>query len=293
MFNISVLQEPETVAAAVAQLHANERLRVIAGGTDVLIRLQHGADGWSELLSLRRIPGLGEIRMRDDGTIVIGATATFTRIFQDPVVRKHLQILSEAAVSMGGPQVRNVATVGGNLCNGATSGDSAAPLFALDALLRLESFEGERIIPIAEFYAGPGKVHLRSGELLTAILVPRAGYQGTGGHYIKFAQRKAMDIATLGVAAVCRVRDGRFEDLRIGLGVAAPTPIRCPEAEAYAKGRPVDGETLREIGKLAVKPSRARTSWRASKDYREHLIEVLSERAVAEAAKRAGGLRAE
>ena len=123
-------------------------------------------------------------------------------------------------------------------------------------------------------------MNLRPGELLTAILIPRASYQDTGGHYIKFAMRKAMDIATLGVAAVCRVRDGRFEDLRIGLGVAAPVPIRCAEAEAYAKGRPVDRETCQEIGRLAVKPSKARTSWRASKDYREHLIEVLTERAV-------------
>jgi len=293
MFNISVLQEPETVAAAVAQLHANDRLRVIAGGTDVLIRLQHGAEGWSELLSLRRIPGLGEIRMRDDGTIVIGAAACFTRIFQDPVVRTHLQILSEAAVSMGGPQIRNVATIGGNICNGAVSGDSASTLFALDALLRLQSLEGERIIPIHEFYAGPGKVHLQPGEMLTAILIPRASYQGTGGHYIKFAMRKAMDIATLGVSVICRVQDGTFSDLRIGLGVAAPVPIRCAEAEAYALGRPVDVATCREIGKLAVKASKARTSWRASKDYREHLIEVLTERAVLEAATRAGGNRAQ
>jgi xanthine dehydrogenase FAD-binding subunit len=293
MFNISVLQEPETVEAALALLHGNEQLRVIAGGTDVLIRMQHGAEGWSELLSLRSIPELEEIRLREDGTIVVGATAPFARIFQHQVIRRHLPILAEAAVSMGGPQIRNVATIGGNICNGAVSGDSASTLFALDALLRLESFEGERIIPIAEFYAGPGKVHLRPGELLTAVLIPRSSYQGTGGHYIKFAMRKAMDIATLGVAAVCRVQDGRFQDLRIGLGVAAPVPIRCAEAEAYARGRAVDEATLEEIGRLAVKPSRARTSWRASKDYREHLIEVLSERAVAEAAKRAGGLRAE
>jgi len=190
---------------------------------------------------------------------------------------------------MGGPQIRNVATIGGNICNGAVSGDSASTLFALDALLKLASLEGERIIPIHEFYAGPGKVNLRPGELLSAILIPRSSYQDTGGHYIKFAMRKAMDIATLGVAVVCRVGGGAFQDLRIGLGVAAPVPIRCAEAEAYAVGRPVTQDTCRELGKLAVKASKARTSWRASKDYREHLIEVLTERAVAEAAKRAGG----
>jgi xanthine dehydrogenase FAD-binding subunit len=292
MFNISVLQEPETLEAAVEMLHENAGLRIIAGGTDVLIRLQHGGEGWSQLLSLRSIKALEEISMRDDGTIVIGATAPFSRIFLDPIVRRHLPSLSEAAVSMGGPQIRNVATIGGNICNGAVSGDSASTLFALDALLRLESLEGERIIPIHEFYAGPGKVRLLPGELLTAILIPRSSYQDTGGHYIKFAMRKAMDIATLGVSVICRVKDGVFEDMRIGLGVAAPVPIRCAEAEAYAKGRPVTVATCMEIGKLAVKATKARTSWRASKDYREHLVEVLTERAVLESAKRAGGSHA-
>jgi xanthine dehydrogenase FAD-binding subunit len=292
MFNISVLQEPETLEAAVEMLHENAGLRIIAGGTDVLIRLQHGGEGWSQLLSLRSIKALEEISMRDDGTIVIGATAPFSRIFLDPIVRRHLPSLSEAAVSMGGPQIRNVATIGGNICNGAVSGDSASTLFALDALLRLESLEGERIIPIHEFYAGPGKVRLLPGELLTAILIPRSSYQDTGGHYIKFAMRKAMDIATLGVSVICRVKDGMFEDMRIGLGVAAPVPIRCAEAEAYAKGRPVTVATCMEIGKLAVKATKARTSWRASKDYREHLVEVLTERAVLESAKRAGGSHA-
>jgi xanthine dehydrogenase FAD-binding subunit len=292
MFNISVLQEPETLEAAVEMLHANAGLRIVAGGTDVLIRIQHGGEGWSQLLSLRNIKALESISMRDDGTIVVGATAPFSRIFSDPIIRRHLPSLAEAAVSMGGPQIRNVATIGGNICNGAVSGDSASTLFALDALLRLESVEGERIIPIHEFYAGPGKVHLRPGELLTAILIPRSSYQGTGGHYIKFAMRKAMDIATLGVSVICRVKDGVFEDLRIGLGVAAPVPIRCAEAEAYGKGRPVTVATCMEIGKLAVKATKARTSWRASKDYREHLVEVLTERAVLESAKRAGGSHA-
>jgi len=190
---------------------------------------------------------------------------------------------------VGGPQIRNVATLGGNLCNGAVSADSAATLFALDALLKLETLEDERIIPMSAFYAGPGQVNLRPGELLTAVLLPREGYEGMDGRYLKYAQRKAMDIATLGVAVLCKVREGRFEDLRIGLGVAAPVPIRCFEAEAFARGREGTWELVQATARLAVKASRARTSWRASKDYREHLIEVLVQRALAEALKRAGG----
>ncbi len=289
MFNISVLQEPDSLETAVAMLKADADLRVIAGGTDVLIRLQHGSLGGSGLLSLRGIPELEAIRMLGDGTLSIGAMAPFARIFRDDLVRKHVPVLAEAAVSMGGPQVRNVATIGGNLCNGAVSADSASTLFALDALLKLETAEDERIVAMADFYAGPGKVNLRPGELLSAILIPREGYQGTGGNYIKYAMRKAMDIATLGVAAVCRIEANRFLELRIALGVAAPVPIRCAEAEAYAKGREITLASVQEVARLAVKPAKARSSWRASKDYREHLIEVLAQRAVAEAVKRAGG----
>jgi xanthine dehydrogenase FAD-binding subunit len=293
MFDICELHEPSTLGEAKAILHAQPDLKVIAGGTDVLIRMQHGNLAGAGLLSLKNIKELEEIRMLGDGTLSVGAMAPFTQIWRNELVQKHVPILGEAAVSMGGPQVRNMATIGGNVCNGAVSADSASTLFALDALLKLESQDGERIIPIHEFYAGPGKVHLRPGELLTAILIPRASYQGTGGHYIKFAMRKAMDIATLGVSVICRVEGGVFQDLRIGLGVAAPVPIRCAEAEAYAIGRPVSVATCQEIGKLAVKATRARTSWRASKDYREHLVEVLTERAVLESAKRAGGHHAQ
>ena len=293
MFDICELHEPCTLGEAKAILHAQPDLKVIAGGTDVLIRMQHGNLAGAGLLSLKNIKELEEIRMLGDGTLSVGAMAPFTRIFRNELVQKHVPILGEAAVSMGGPQVRNMATIGGNICNGAVSADSASTLFALDALLKLETAEGERIIPMGEFYAGPGKVNLRPGELLVAVLIPREGYEGMGGHYIKYAMRKAMDIATLGVSVICRVQDGTFQDLRIGLGVAAPVPIRCAEAEAYALGREVSVATCREIGKLAVKASKARTSWRASKDYREHLIEVLTERAVLEAATRAGGFRAE
>ena len=289
MFDISELHEPVSIEEAKRIFHDSPDLKVIAGGTDVLIRMQHGSLGGAGLLCLKGIRELEAIRMLGDGTLSIGAMAPFAQIFQHELIRKHVPVLAEAAVSMGGPQVRNVATIGGNICNGAVSADSASTLFALDALLKLETLAGERIVPMADFYAGPGKVNLAPGELLTAVLIPREGYEGTSGNYIKYAMRKAMDIATLGVAVVCRLQDNRFLDLRIALGVAAPVPIRCFEAEAYAKGREVTWEAIQEIARLAVKPARARTSWRASKDYREHLIAVLAQRAVAQAVKRAGG----
>lgn len=289
MYNIAGYFEAETVREAAVLLAANPDLKIIAGGTDVLIKMHGGQIEAAELLSIRKIQSLERIEKLDDGTLVIGPLATFTRIFNDSMIKDSIPALAEAAVSMGGPQIRNIATIGGNVCNGATSADSASTLFALNAGLKLESSAGERIVRIQEFYLGPGKVDLKPGELLTAILIAPKDYVDFGAHYIKFAMRKAMDIATLGVSAACKIKSGFFEEIRIGLGVAAPTPIRCEEAENFARGKEVTAEVLAETGKLAVRATKARTSWRASKEYREHLVEELTQRALKVAIVRAGG----
>lgn len=280
MYDIKGYYDAETVSQATVLLAENPNLKIIAGGTDVLIKMHGGQLENVELLSLRKIKSLEKISLTDDETIVIGAMATFAMIFHNPLLKDLVPILTEAAISMGGPQIRNIATIGGNVCNGATSADSASSLFALNAQLKLESKDGERVVPIREFYLGPGKVAINPGEILTEILIAPEDYKGFGGHYIKFAMREAMDIATLGVAVLCKVDSGKFDEVRIGLGVAGPTPLRCLEAEEYAKGKKISSETLGEIGKLAVKSTKARTSWRASKEYREHLVEELTQRAL-------------
>lgn len=293
MFDISRIERPDTLEAALEMLSGNPGLKIIAGGTDVLIHLRAGALSEVELLSLRNIPGMNEIGIMEDGTISIGAMATFAEIFRSDVINKHLSVLSEAAVSVGGPQIRNMATIGGNICNGAVSADSATTLLAYNAVLKLVSSSGSRTVQIGDFYEGPGKVKLLPGEILTNILISEANYKNTAGCYIKYSTRKAMDIAMLGVSAVCRTEGGKLSDVRIALGVAAPTPIRCGEAEAYAEGLDITRENLKEIGRYAVKASKARDSWRASKAYREHLIEILTFRALKEAVKRGGGVEIE
>lgn len=293
MFDIVNVEKPETIEAALEMLSRNPNLKIIAGGTDVLIHMRNGSLEEAELLSLRSVAGLNEIRVLEDGTISIGAMATFAEIFRSDIINKYLTVLSEAAVSVGGPQIRNMATIGGNICNGAVSADSATTLLAYDAALKLISPAGTRIVQLRDFYAGPGKVHLLPGEILTGILISEEGYRKVSGCYIKYSSRKAMDIAMLGVSVVCRTEEGRFSDVRIALGVAAPIPIRCNEAEAYAIGRDITPETLKEIGRYAVKSAKARDSWRASKAYREHLIEILTIRALREAVSKGGGANIE
>ncbi|MHB1654294.1 MAG: xanthine dehydrogenase FAD-binding subunit XdhB [Desulfitobacteriaceae bacterium] len=290
MFNIQKYYEAESIAEATALLAGNSLVKIIAGGTDVLIKMHGGQIGEVELLSIRSIKSLQGIEKLEDGTIIIGPLATFSQIFDNSIIKENVPFLAEAAVSMGGPQIRNVATIGGNICNGATSADSAPSLFSLNARLKLQTSQGERVVPIREFYLGPGKVDLKPGELLTEIIISPEDYRSFGGHYIKFAGRKAMDIAILGVTTLCRIREGNiFAEIRIGLGVAGPTPIRCVEAESYARGKLVSIETLAEIGRLAVKSTQARSSWRASKEYREHLVEELTQRALKIAVINAGG----
>lgn len=290
MFDIVKIEKPDTLEDALKMLSSNPELKIIAGGTDVLIRMHNGSLEEVELLSLRNIASLDEISILDDGTISIGAMATFAQIFRSDIINKHLPVLSEAAVSVGGPQIRNMATIGGNICNGAVSADSATTLLAYDASLKLVSSTGIRVVKVLDFYAGPGKVNLFPGEILTNILISENNYHKTSGCYIKYSTRKAMDIAMLGVSVVCKIEEGKFSDVRIALGVAAPTPIRCSEAENYAMGKDINIDTLKEIGRYAQKSSKARDSWRASKAYREHLIEILTFRALKEAVYRSGGV---
>jgi xanthine dehydrogenase FAD-binding subunit len=242
-----------------------------------------------ELLSIRNIKELETIKILDDKTISIGSMATFSSIHRNSIVNQYIPVLAEAAVSMGGPQIRNIATIGGNICNGAVSADSAPTLFALNAKLRLESLNGGRIIPIHEFYAGPGRVKFEPSEVLTHILIEKEDYEGIAGNYIKFSNRKAMDIAMLSVVALGKIEDNTIIDLRIALGVAAPTPVRCKVAEEYAKGKPITNELIQEIGEKTLENAMPRNSWRGSKAYREHLIKELSKRALNEVIKRSGG----
>lgn len=285
MFDIKNIQEPRSVEEAVKILHENNNLKIISGGTDVLIKLHHGDMEEVELLSLKNLKELDFIKVLENDTIEIGSTTCFTNIYRNKIIKDFIPALGQGAVSMGGPQIRNMATIGGNVCNGAVSADSAPSLFAFNAKLRLRSFKGERIVPIEEFYEGPGKVNIRKDEILISIFIEKKDYEGVRGTYIKYSNRKAMDISMLGVCVVASKKENKFKDLRIALGVAAPTPIRCKDAEKYALGLEYSEENINNIAQYAVKSASARDSWRASKPYREHLIKELTVRGIYEVTK--------
>lgn len=288
MFNIRDLLEPVTLDEALTYLNINNNLTIISGGTDVLIKLRHNKYSNCELLSLRKIHELSNIKVLDNGTILIGACCTFNDIYRNIHINNNIPILCEAAISMGGPQIRSMATIGGNICNGAVSADSAPALFCLNAKLKIKSLNSQRIIPIKDFYKGPGKVDISADEILTEIIIDGPDYKNYQGKYIKFCNRKAMDISMLGVAVLCKVSNEYLEDIRICLGVAAPTPIRCIQAEEFAKKKQICLNTIKDISNLAKLSSKARNSWRGSKDFREHLIVNLTELALLDVIKKSG-----
>jgi len=291
MYDIEKIYRATSVRDAVSHLIANPKAIIIAGGSDVLISVRHGKLAGCSLVSIFGLDELRGISMEDDGSIKIGALTSFSHITQNPIIQKYIPVLGEAVDQVGGPQTRNIGTIGGNVSNGVTSADSAATLFALNARLEIEGHEGKRYIPIAEYYVGPGRVSLQTGEILTAIYIDKENYEGFRGHYIKYAMRNAMDIATMACSVNCKLNEAKdtIEDVRLAFGVAGPVPMRCPKAEEAIKGMKITDEMFQRFGTTALTEVNPRSSWRASKEFRLQLIEELSKRALKESIVLLGG----
>jgi xanthine dehydrogenase FAD-binding subunit len=292
MYDIEELYEAESAPHAAALLTEHPEARIIAGGSDVLIEIREGKLSGCVLVSIQ---GCGELRgVRVDeasGDIRIGALTSMSHIAADPVIRRLIPVLGEAAGTIGGPQLRNIATIGGNVCNGVTSADTASTLLAWDAVMEYLGPEGARLVPIREHYVKAGKTALAHEEILTAIIIPKESYQDCSGFYIKYAMREALDIATLGCSANVRLSEDKrsIARLRLAYGVAGPVPMRAPGAEAAGAGKPVSEETIAAAAERALKDINPRTSWRASREFRLHLAGELARRTIRESIMRAGG----
>lgn len=291
MYDFNTLYEPKTVEEALQLKKKYPEALILAGGSDILIKLREGKLAGSDLISIYCLDELRGVYLDAGGTILIRPLTSFSGITIHPVIRQHIPVLGEAVDQIGGPQIRNIGTIGGNICNGVTSADSATTLKAYDAVLELSSVDGVRLLPYADFNIGPGRVDMRPQEILTAIRIPKESYEHTFGHYIKYAKRKAMDIATLGCSVNVRLSSDkkRIERFRISFGVAAPTPIRATSAEQVASGQQISEELLEQIAEKTLADVMPRSSWRASKEFRLHLVKELARRAATAAIEKAGG----
>jgi carbon-monoxide dehydrogenase medium subunit len=261
--------------------------RFIAGGTDLLIAMKKREAAPGRLISLGNIAALKGIADDGSGGVQIGALTTLGEIERSPIVRKGALALCDAVEVMGSAQVRSLATIGGNLCSGVPSADTAPPLIALKAALKLVGPAGERQVPVEQFFTGPKETVRKADEILAAILIPKPEAP-SAGCYLKLMRRHAMDLALVGVAAWLKLDGGKkvCVEARIALGAVAPTPIRVAEVEALLVNKTIDAGVVAEAARIAGMQCRPISDVRASLEYRCSMVEVLTRRAVTEAHRR-------
>ncbi len=291
MYDINHLYEATSVEHAVQLRVEQPQARVISGGSDILISIRAGELAGCDLISLYGLDQLRGVSVDDDGTLRIGSLTSFSQLAQDPLIRELLPVLGEAAATVGGPQIRNIGTIGGNTCNGVTSADTASTLLAHDAVMELTGSQGVRLVPLTGFYLGVKKVDLAPDEIATAILIRPEHYKGYYGAYYKYAMRDAMDIATSGCSVNVKLSEDKatIEDARISYGVAGPVPLRTRTAEQAVKGKPVSIDTIEAFAAGALEDVNPRTSWRATREFRLHIQGELARRCLVESIRRAGG----
>ena len=264
-----------------------DEARIIAGGTDLVLQAQRGQCPSRAMVDVTRIPGLNEIVERD-GYICIGATVTHAQVAGSPLIREKAWLLALACASVGGPQIRNVATLTGNVVNALPAADGAVALFALDAEVQVTTLADQTWVPIADLYEGVGECTLDPCVQMVTALRFRPLAPCMGCDVQRLARRRALVLPIVNAAAIANVRDGAFVDARIAVGPVAPTPLRATAAEQVLIGGPVDAAQIARAAQLAAGDARPRSSAiRGSKEYRTAMVEVLVRRALTNAVQRA------
>jgi carbon-monoxide dehydrogenase medium subunit len=260
--------------------------KVVAGGTDLLPQLKNGVlkPGW--VVDLSAVAELRTISDAPDGGLRIGASVTARELELDARVRSRFAALAESAAMVGSVQVRNLATLGGNLCNAAPSADMAPPLLALDAEAVIAGPSGQRRVSMASFFLGVRRTVLAPGELLLEIVVPAQGAQ-SGGNYLRHTPRRELDIAVVGVASQVTLAGGKCTKARIALAAVAPVPLRATDAEQVLVGQSLTPQQIERAADLASGAARPIDDHRGSIEFRNHLVRVLTRRTLTTALQRA------
>jgi carbon-monoxide dehydrogenase medium subunit len=255
--------------------------RFLAGGTDLVIAIKEKGLVPKYIVDLKRIPGLSGIHSNDDGSITIGALTTMREIETFPLLIKKYPFLCQSAAEVGSIQIRNRATVGGNMANATPSADVAPSLVALNATAKIVSASGERTTALEDFFRGPGQTVMSAEEILSEITIPKTN-AGLVGEYIKFSPREMMDLAYVGVAVAYTRREPehRCDGVRIVLGAVSPTPMRARQAEAAVEGRILTEALAETAGKIAAEASKPISDVRSSADYRRAMVAAMTKRAL-------------
>lgn len=272
---------PKSLDEAVSMYDAHgDRATYLAGGTDIVVKMKAYKITPGYLISLKQVLTRDEPkRDRETGELTLAASVTHRMIENSALIKSEYPILHDAVGNIGSVQIRNVATIGGNLVNAVPSADGAIPLIALDARVNIYGAKGQRTLELVHFFTGPGQTVLEKGEILTEIVIPPQRPR-TGSAYLKFGRRKAMELPMLGVGVLLSLAEDsdRCVRARVCLGVAAPTPFRALGAERFLVGKKIDIETLQAAGNIAAEESQVRDSIRGVAWYRREMVAVLVRR---------------
>lgn len=261
--------KPRSLEEAIDILTKIRGSKVLAGGTDLLVDLKTGrvsAEALVDIGSLKELRGIEDLGDR----VRIGATTKLQEIVESDVIAKELPLLRKAVENMGSWQIRNLATIGGNLCNASPAADTAPPLLAYEAELVIVGPKGSRVVPITKFFTGYRRVALEEGEILKEIVVKKSTWSGWS--YIKLGRRSSFTLSIVSVATLISIRDGVFEDVRIALNSVAPTPIRAYAAEEYLRGKEVSLSALERAAEIAREEVSPIDDVRASAWYRREMV---------------------
>ena len=256
--------------------------KVVAGGTDVFVNMHGGKDHSAKVVDVKNLPELQGHSFDPETGLNLGALTTHRDIELWDVIKQHYRAMFEGCSRVGSVQIRTRGTLGGNICNGAPSADSIGPMLVHDATVVVAGPNGERTVPLKDFYLGLKKLDMQEDELLKRILIP-APKAHSGSFYIKYTRRNAMDLALLGVSAYVELDGDVLKTVRIALTTAAPTPIRAEKTEALLDGQTISEELLAAAGKTVMEESHPRSSWRSSAEFRLTLLEELTIQALQQA----------
>lgn len=259
--------------------------RFLAGGTDLVIAMKEKGLLPKYIVDLKRVPGLSGIRENRDKSITIGALTTMYEIETSPLIRKKYPFLAQSAAEVGSIQIRNRATIGGNMSNATPSADTAPALITLNATAKVASASGEWTLPLQDFFKGPGQNAMNPDEILTEITIPKTA-ANLVGEYIKFSPREMMDLAYVGVAVAYNYakKDKTCSNVRIVLGAVAPTPMRAWRSEAAVEGQVLSEAVAAKAGDLAAIEAKPISDVRSSADYRRAMVGAMTKRALMNAA---------
>ncbi|MCB2228093.1 MAG: xanthine dehydrogenase family protein subunit M [Desulfarculaceae bacterium] len=264
-------------------------VKVLCGGTDLLMKMKAGAVSPDHLISLNRVKGLRTISYAESDGLVIGGAARLAEVGKNADVKKLYPALAHACSVMATVQIRNMGTVAGNLANAAPSGDTAAPLLAYGASLVAVERGGRRQIKLTDFFTGPGLSVLEPLEVIEAIRVPDPPPR-SGSAYMRLSARSKVDIAAVGVAGFINLDlEGKVIRCRLALASVAPTPVRCLEAEQMIEGQKPDETLLAQAGAACVRSCRPIDDVRATASYRRAMVQVLAQRVLAKCYEQAAG----